>query len=265
LIAKYRELSAAAGTASTNINKTNIAGKGGSFSGFGRAMGVAAIGITALSLLGAAGRGISNNVAEGPQDHMEAGIVGPNGKISQTAGENFVYRNGTVTTFNKNDIVGAAKPGEQVFLQPSISNMSSTSSAVSNMSNARTDWVTQLMSPELPIVRSTKELSSSLVSTNKESAKSVEVAKESLKLEYATKELRESANLRKESEVQRQREVFESAFTSEKVTAQLTKQPSINNYFKVGRKEMKLFTEEASGPMTEALAYNFNSRGPTTG
>ena len=262
LIGQYRNLNLEA----TKYNQTNFSPKGvGNFSGFGRAMGVAAIGITALSLLGAAGKGISNNVAEGPQDHSEAGIIGPNGKITPNAGNNFIYRNGNVTTFNSRDMVGTAKEGEQVFLQPSISNMSSTSNAVSNMSNARTDWVTQLMSPELPIVKSTKELSSSLVSTNKESAKSVEVAKESLKLEYATKELRESANLRKESEVQRQREVFESAFTSEKVTAQLTKQPSINNYFKVGRKEMKLFTEEASGPMTEALAYNFNSRGPTTG
>lgn len=265
LIEHYRELSRTAGLASTEINKTNIAGKGGSFSGFGKAMGVAAIGITALSLLGAVGKGVSNNIAEGPQDHSEAGIIGPNGKITPNAGNNFIYRNGNVTTFNSRDMVGTAKEGEQVFLQPSVSNMTNTSNTISNGPSSRTDWVTQLMSPELPIVKSTKELSASLISTNKESAKSVEVAKESLKLEYATKELRESANLRKESEVQRQREVFESAFTSEKVTAQLTKQPAINNYFKVGRKEMKLFTEEASGEMTEAVASNFVSRGIVKG
>jgi hypothetical protein len=84
-------------------------------------------------------------------------------------------------------------------------------------------------------------------------------------MQSATRELRESADLRKESEVQRQKEVFEKAFSSEKVRSTLMQQPQINNIFKVGRKEMKLFTEEASGPMTEAVAYNFNSRGPTKG
>jgi hypothetical protein len=261
LIQQYRQLSMAA----SSYNKTNFSPKGvANFAGGGKAMGAAIVAMGAISLLGMAGKGISETAATGPQDHMEAGIVGPSGKISQTAGENFVYRNGTVTTFNKNDIIGAAKPGEQVFLQPSVSNISNTSNTISNGYSNRTDYLSQ-MTQEMPIVRSLDKMSASLVTTSSQTAKSIEVSKESLKMQSATKELRESADLRKESEVQRQKEVFEKAFTSEKVRSTLMQQPQINNIFKVGRKEMKLFTEEASGPMTEAVAYNFNSRGPTKG
>ena len=239
--------------------------QGGGLAGGGKAMGYAGAAMGAVMLLGMLGSTVSSKVAEGPHDHMEAGVIGPNGKITPNVGDNFIYREGKATTFNPKDLVGTAKEGEQVILQPSVSNMSSMSNSASSAYSSNTNWIRQLMSPDMPMVRSLEKVSSSLVSTSAQTAKSVEVSKESLKMQSATRELHQRADLLQQSEVERQQKVFEKVFTSDKVRTTIMQKQDATYLFQVGKKQMKLFIDEATGPMTEAIAYNLNSRGPTIG
>jgi hypothetical protein len=120
-------------TMTSGLTKTvGLNAGAGKFAGLGGAGKIAGIALGVGMLASMANTATESSTA---YDHMEAGVIGPDGKVHNTS-NNFIYKDGKITTFSPLDSVGAAKPGERAVLEPG--SKESIFSSVSNFTTEKT-------------------------------------------------------------------------------------------------------------------------------